>query len=800
MTSRVPANPFKRVLWGEILGSTLMAQERIRTADPEEQWGLGLARVMEIDYEGMTCVLRVVIGAAGDDDRAPIPLTFPGAGNRHFFGALPQIGDLAVVGWMPQESLKPKTRTPVILGWALPGVYAGRNWLTTSTFGDAELDQTSQRQRDVLGASFPLIRHKLRAMSPGNIVASSAQGSDLILDEGVSLINRRGNEIRIRDQDQAVVTRALQRFDALAGVRSYTGMVQRDATFLPPTMLGDGKDWAGGQQTIDGSPLAEGDLPDDETQAAGFLTPARVLGKYLNEDGNLDTGLFTFADHIDPFMFLRLGGFIDEQGFVTSDKVNSDAIYGGKSIFRVAAGRDVNAVLSSSVPTFTEHRIEITHTTDGRLPVTEQTEGFDAERLPLADPDTPGGHPNAPFIEFVMGSVVGNDPYTDKGRQAYGLPLVPKVFSDGVASPRLDPAPLAVSDNTDSSPTPMGLHAASLFKLSPINGDLPTWWSVNKQGQFLAAISGPRNEDSVELSLTGGLTLGIGGRLNLIMNGGISLGTKSKQSLHLKSDEGPVTIYGGGPLRGAEGAAKGNGAGESSDLPSVDIFAQTNARIRANRKVLLKGQTIETRSKKVVMSNVANFDVDAADGKISFKAQTVDMIVSGKRVDQFSGPKNFLPTSGALHERTYTPAYPGVVCEEVNYTWGDREETFLLGSHTTSILIGNATYQTALGTVTLRALGSSLSVGVASIDATVPVGTISLTAHAGTATMSALAGVMMESTAGLAVVKGGLGVILQGPIYGPDAGPIIASGSLEPFTYLPYATWGAGARGHIISP
>jgi len=797
---KAPPNPFQSIAWGQIQGDTSLAQHRIDSADPEQHWGLGLASVVEVDYEGLAVTLRVFAGAAGDDDRAPIPLTFPGAGARHFLGTMPNIGDICVVGWMPQESLKQTVKSPVILAWVIPGTLPGREWLTTSVFTARELDQGSQRERDVLEGTFNRIRHKLRHMQPGNVVAFSSQGADLILDESAGLANRRGNEFWLRDEDQAAVTRALQRFDALAGVRAYHGMVQRDAQFLSPTMISDGYDWAHGKQRGDDNlPIKEGDFPPSAAPR-GFLTPAVTMGKAPREDGGVVSGLFQFETHIDPYRFLLRGGFINEAGFVVHPKPSSDGIYGGKSVYRVAAGRDVNAVISPGVPTLTEYRIEVTHTTDGKLPVTEQTDGFDAERLPLSDPETPGGTPNAPFIEHVMGSVVGNDWYTDKGRKAYGLPLIPKVFTpNDVAAPRLDPAPLAVSEKTDSPPPDMGEHGATLFMLRPIDGSAPTWWSLNKKGQFKGVISGPRNQSSVELAINGGLTLGVSGRLKLLLNGGFEFVTKSKASLHLQSEEGPVTIYGGGPMGGGE-AKSALARGKEEDIPAVDIHGRTTTRIRAGRKVILKGQVIETRSKKVVHKNLSSFDIDAADGKVNVKAETIDVVCAAKRKDEFSGPKNFNPTAGALHERSYTPSVPGLVCEEVTYTWGDREETFKLGNHTTEILIGDATYKVGLGTLTLQAVLSKMTLSGSGIEGSAPVGTISLTANAGTASMSALAGVVVEATAGTATLRGALGVYLSGPIYGPDQGPILCAGTLEPFTLLPFGTWGLGAKGHIITP
>ena len=67
-------------------------------------YSLGVAKVSLVNYEEFTVTLRVVLGEEQEFQRIPIPITFPGAGNRHFFGAMPQVGDYCVVGWMAQES------------------------------------------------------------------------------------------------------------------------------------------------------------------------------------------------------------------------------------------------------------------------------------------------------------------------------------------------------------------------------------------------------------------------------------------------------------------------------------------------------------------------------------------------------------------------------------------------------------------------------------------------------------------------------------------------------------------------
>jgi len=807
--TRRPVSVLTTIQRGAMLADDLMAQKRIETADPERQWGLGIASVTEVDYEEMFISLRVIVGASSDDERVPVPITFPGAGARHFFGAMPEIGDLCVVGWMPQESLRPNAaRTPVILGWVLPGVWTGRDWMTTSAFGVDEADMGSQRERDVARAVFDRVRHKLRHIQPGNIVASSSQGSDLVLDEGVLLANRRGNEFRLRDQDQAAVLRALQRFEALAGIRGYHGMVQRDATFLPAAMVSDGKLWDGKQQAVDGKPLSQTDLPDDPSRPRDFLAPADTLSKILNseEEGPfLKDPLYQWTESLDPYTFLQRGGFLTEDGFVIDGSHRADAVYGGKAIFRVAApdrkNAGKNATLDAKIPTLTERRIEIAHTSDGRLPVTEQTDGFDADRLPPTDKETPGGSPSAPFIEWVMGSVIGNDPYTAKGRLAYGLPLIAKVFDGDTVVPRLDPVPLTVSDKSDTAPAPLKLHAASLFKLNPLDGTPATFWSVNKQGQLRAFISGPRRENSAEVALSGGLKLALGGPLTILMDGGINFGTKSKESLHLHSEQGPVTVYGGGPVKAAEAVGErlaGTKRGES-DLPSVDIHGRTGVRVRSGTKVFLKGAIVESNATSQRMQAHSDMEIGSG-GRLGVSAETLAFLCSGRRTDEFSGPKNFSPTQGPLHERTYTPSVPGLVCEKATYTWGDREETLKLGNHTTTVIVGDATYEVGVGTLTLRGATSQFKLNLDGIEGIAAVGDVTLDASTGAASMTAVSSVRVAASAGDATLSGGTRVLLSAPVQGPDFGPIVCGGSLEPFTGLPFSTWGIGAPNHLVTP
>jgi len=346
----------------------------------------------------------------------------------------------------------------------------------------------------------------------------------------------------------------------------------------------------------------------------------------------------------------------------------------------------------------------------------------------------------------------------------------------------------------------MSEHAATLFKLTPPSGRVaPTWWSINKQGQARINISGPATGYGLDMAVAGGMRLAVGGALELQLKGGIHFTTLSRSSLRLRSEQGPVVIYGGGTNRDEHSTMErlqGTNGGESA-VPSVDIHAKTNAHLRAEKKVLVKGQAVEVNASK---TQVFGHDVVEITSSKQITVSTEDMkqTVSGKRSDNFSGPKNLLPTNGALHERNYAPNYPGLVAEEVTYQMGDREETFRLGNHKTSILIGNMTYETELGSWQARALQNKVTIDASGIVADALLGNVKLNATAGALLMKGQVAARLEAT-GPVVVKSGAFVLLQSPGNGIDIGPVITAGSREPFTNLPFLTWGLRAKTVLVS-
>ena len=71
------------------------------------------AKVMRVDAKRMVVDLLALSGPPVEMKK--IPITFASAGSRHFLGALPEVGDICLVGMAPAESGRSKRF--VILGW-----------------------------------------------------------------------------------------------------------------------------------------------------------------------------------------------------------------------------------------------------------------------------------------------------------------------------------------------------------------------------------------------------------------------------------------------------------------------------------------------------------------------------------------------------------------------------------------------------------------------------------------------------------------------------------------------------------
>lgn len=787
-----------------------MHAQKQRSSSGPSSFNVNVGRVMTVDYENHTVTLKILTNTDQEFARAPVATTYAHAGPRTFCGHIPSVGEYCILGHVTQES-DGRTTTPVILQWILPGTWVGHDWLTTQPFAPDEFSM-DPRDSSFVAGEFQRVRHKLPHMRPGQFTATSAMGSDFFLHEDVYLANRRGNEIVLRDTDQALVTRAVQHFGSYGGTRVYSGMVQRDATFLPSQLFFDGVYWDGPQQfnTDENRPLTEDELRalgDLQPQDIGTFTPHRVFDR-LQDDGTLGnrkSNLFV-QPNLDPYDFLKRGLFVTAEGQAFDDRVSSDAVFGGKSMYRVSSvssesGQPLNAFLGTGDQSrgFTEHRVELAHTWDGRLPVTEQTDGFDADRLPRSTPtnvDPLGRSSNAAYIENVMGTVCGNDPFSLSGRSRYGLPLTPIVFDPGTGgrNPTLEPA----------VGRPLGDQAATLFRLFPPlpNAGPPTFWSVTKDGRFFASIAGDVSAPySAEVAMRSGLRLGLGGVLRLELERGIELVSSNgdplnNYGLNLGSDNGALRLFGGG--NSTEGSISQRTAptgGGEGDSPSVMIEGRNNVSVKATKRILHNAARVESKGQTITMRALAGVDMQGGD-KISASSKTWDQTTTGKATYQFNGPKDNLPPNGAFRQTTFTGiALP--LADQYLVVQGDRLSQFLIGNDILNVTLGNIVRSIQAGFFTTL-VGSNVMTldSFTGLNQVVTAGNITQTAVAGGIFTSSSVNTTMRST-GPMVVSGTAGTILGGP---GKVGGIVSSTDLDPLTGLPLATFAMGSPGHILGP
>ena len=653
-------------------------------------------KVTRVDPKRM--VVDVVLISQPNVTSKNVPITFPGAGARHFFGAMPEVGDMCLMGQQPAES--GRSKRPVILGWYVPSTQAGYDWLSVRSHGPDELSLTPKQRKALEGIAVER-RHKLRQMEAGNIIASSSQGSDLLLTESATLANRRGNEIILRDQDQALVVRSLQQFHAGAGFRTYSGMVQRDANLLPTEIVKDSMDWTSDRQVNESrEPLNPDEL--DEVENAGALSLNPVYDDLITDSMTSPTDI------------LRRGLFIDASGNLLVDPAGDGAtIYGGKKMVRVAADLSGDAASDPGQETFSEYRIEVAHTSTGVLPVTEQTDGIDIDRLlispPTTDPSATGGNqagtsdpnllsPNSPMVEFVLGTAVGND-YTFKPDE-YGLPLVAKVTTESGEQQTVIRAYDPESDTLQDQ------LAFLLRSRDPEDPSKESFVALSKGGAWLSSFQGQGSKVAQENLRTGKVSFygtdSDGQSRILNATGTVEIHTLSGRpsdnvGVNIRSDTGAVSVFGGGAV--SEGAADGsqNPNSPSNSKMALKLESANGAKLQAAEQVKVAAPIIElTENKTTNVSASSAFNVNAGDA-ISMSSKSLGVTINGAAEYVFGGPLNALPTNGPSRSTSFSgnPATGaiGQTMDSYSMTFGKRDENIRVGRNELIVNAGGIVFE-----------------------------------------------------------------------------------------------------------
>jgi len=751
-----------------------MAPKPMSTSTGWASLSLCIARVTMVYWEEMRCDIEIFIGEDNRPKYSGVELLMPSIGARHFLGAIPMVGDHCVCGWFVSNSDgEANKKSPAILAWLPKASYLGHEWVPTQDFSIEEGIQNTPKDRIEGRAVMDRLRHKLRHYEPGNVGATSAQGADIHLDESVLISNRRANEIVLRDQDQALVTRSLQQFHNMAGARVYGGMIQRDARSLPKEMFVLPEDY--NQEIL----YSQGEFAKflSDPNRIGILNPNPLFKR--DEEGLTDferLGGF-LGQELNPYYFLYKSKLLDPSGRGLHKEAE---VYGGKSILRVNKEGDFQS--ESDTNALVEYRIDVCHTSDGTLPVNEETDGFDADRL--LNPKT-----NLPYIEMVLGTPVGNDPYTDKGIEQYGRPLYLNLTEKGGALENVSPQ------------IPLEDQLATMLSVKPL--DQKTAQTVSgytKTGAFRSYI-GSTIQDALKARIEGGMSLVTGDRTE-ISSSAFTVRTESSPSapsLVLES-AGAVSIV----SRSYVNTGDIEDGGDLLPLNKVGTLIDSYGSIKAvsSTGVQIASPVFEvSEATEVTVNALNNMEIESGDN-LTLTAKIRKDTITGKQETIITGPPDFNPTYGAVRETTIgaNPAtgFPAGVVDKYTCAYGDRTETYLsfsnvsttiaTGSHNTTVAIGSINHTAGLTSISQSVAGVAISTGAGNISLSTALGVVSVSSTISVGIRSLGATTVSGATVVLGAPGAGIGMIMCDQ----DRDPTTGKTFLETGLMLP--------RGQLLAP
>jgi hypothetical protein len=639
--------------------------------------------IMRVDEFNLKADVRVITGA---EDRYELDLIQPMAGPRSFLGGIPEIGAMVIIGYRRKNK---QFYEAVILGYLPVGNKLGLRFDPFAPVPPGEIEAGDEA--GVAKLYGPTIRYKRIKGKSGDIIGMSAAGSEFQLSEDVRFLNRGGDTIELRDVDRTLVTQAIHRVESDSAVYMFSGAVRRGAMNLPLEIFE--KDSKGEFTNV-----VRG--PDDQYFGRDDLALAGV-------------GSSTF---IDPSTNKALDRINDETEFPSLTFSN------GRQVFYASSNPATNfedPLKGGSLRAFTERRIEVRHDTDLEQEVLEEIDGFSVDR------------PRA-YIEYVLGTLVGNDPFSTLGQRQYGRVLKPKIFETfdqrGTGTFSLEECLRPPSTAVDEA---MNMAAAYLLKISPPRAASrnPFVVAVSKQGKLFVNIPASSSENysskniSVEANLEGAIKAHIGANsperysIHLTCDGGIYLDVGSDASGQC------ITTN----FRGAIKNIFRGGSNSVDDVAhSIDVQGDAETHVSGTDLQVVKGSYQKT-----------------VDGNYTVKASTINL----------HGLNGFNSNVGGWNTTVSgkTQNYYAMLYQET-VALGGKLCTILAGGHIENILAGAKVTTVSAGAVTVNcpAGAYSVTVGTGAISITTAVGSVSLSTGLGAISMTAGLG-SVAITAGLAM-------------------------------------------------
>jgi len=626
--------------------------------DTGAPYGLKLGVITRVDELELKCDIKILTGGG---ERFEIDLTQGMAGPRSFWGGVPEVNSMVIIGYRRKHK---QLHEAMILGYIPTGKRSGMRFDPLAASNPAEISpEDAELYRKVFS---PQTRYKRLKLSPGDVGGMSAAGAEFALTKDVKMVNRAGDLFELRDSDRTLVSQSIHRVENEAGVLRMSGPARRSGLFFPPDIFASGR-------TLKTS----ADRYFGDTVLKRFTVSENTVFDVINN-----------AAQFPPVTY--------SNGRIA----HYPATFPGVS-FESPEG--------AGAEPYTEERLEMLHTTDLTQEVREEIDGFQMYRHPT-------------YIERVLGTLIGNDTSSETGIQQYGQLLRPKLFdefrSTGLAAFSTEVVARSGLDDIESYTT----TGAYLFRINPPpnpagRSDTLSAFAVavSKQGKLFVNIPGSRVDKypsgtknvSAEINMEGALKMRLGAS------------TPDGIALHLTLEGGAVFDFRGGASgAGLTFKTHSSYVVEAQGVPDNNNVAYSE-QLQGNREVWAAGDSIESvGGAKVTTVNggysvlADRFSVQAHSG-FGLNAGSLDVLISGKSQYQYAqqvveqivtGGKTLTVLAGGLTENVTVGAHT------TNVLGGAVSLNIPAGAYTVTVGTGAISLSTAAGAMSLSAAAGAVSI------------------------------------------------------------------------------------------
>lgn len=708
--------------------------------------GVTIGILTRIDEINMKADVHLVNGA----DRYELDLTQGMAGPRSFWGGVPEVNSVVVLGYRAKSK---KLKDAMILGYLPTALVSGLRFDPISTDNPSNI--TSDEQALYSQVYSPTIRTKRLKLRPGDVGGMAADGAEIKFDRNIQMMNRAGDLIELRDAERLLITQAINHFHSSSGVKTQYGPVRRTAFYLPADVF---------QNQDITKPLLEGPGGDNPAQPNPIspTLPVHYFGQSVLE-------MLGPGNPGDP---QRLS---NAQGVVVN-YINNYVASGGGEFPPVTYSNGKKAFFASNTPfanpesiqtpgdMYTEHRIELKHVTDAVQDVLDEIDGFNVD---LVNPRV--------YIEHAMGTIVGNRTDDSDAQNLYGKVLKPTLFpawaSPGAGHFKLIEATRSIGTADIEVNNQAGAY---LFRINHPEANVeenPFAICVAKQGKTYVNIPGSVLEDTYDGTKNVSVEASFGGGIKVYIGKEVSTGESIRAFL-----EGGINFEVGKSKIGRSMDPVFHGSVNNTFIGNDnENFALTNS-IRGNVQMSVTGDSTTT-------VNGSFFDI--VDGARQINATNVNLNATSGYALSSSTKSETIAGQSQLN-------YGALVLE--NIAAGGKVSTIVAGGLVQNVLagacatnvLGGAISQFAGGAYSVTAGGACTTTAGGAISSAAG-GAVSVTAGAA---VSLTAGLAMTLTAGIAVSFIAPQILLGGPaaVFGIARGfPMMPPGSpsLDWVTGLP---------------